>query len=83
MSQLQTKNAAVLGVSTDSVDSHKRFVEKEHLNFSLLADTEKAFRGAKKGPKEALFVDDRVHLSRAGHELVAETVLDAIEANGR
>lgn len=41
MSKLQSKNAAVLGISTDSVDSHKRFVEKEHLNFPLLADTDK------------------------------------------
>jgi peroxiredoxin len=41
MSQLQTKNAAVLGRSADSVESHKRFVDKEHLNFPLLADTDK------------------------------------------
>jgi len=41
MSQLQKQNAAVLGISTDTVDSHKRFGEKEHLNFPLLADTEK------------------------------------------
>lgn len=41
MSLLETKNAVVLGISADSVDSHKRFVEKEHLNFPLLADTEK------------------------------------------
>ena len=41
MSQLQSKNASVLGISADTVESHKRFVEKEHLNFPLLADTEK------------------------------------------
>src|SRR5690349_16238238 len=41
MSQLKSKNATVLGISTDTVESHKRFVEKEHLNFSLLADTDK------------------------------------------
>lgn len=32
---------AVLGVSADSVASHKKFKEKHHLPFSLLADTEK------------------------------------------
>ena len=32
--------AVVLGVSTDSVDSHVRFKEKYHLPFTLLADTE-------------------------------------------
>lgn len=33
------RNAVVLGVSVDSADSHKRFCEKEGLNFKLLADT--------------------------------------------
>ena len=46
MSQLQTKNAVVLGVSTDTVESHKRFFDKEHLNFPLLADTEKSMAAA-------------------------------------
>ena len=31
----------MLGVSTDSVASHKRFADKFELNFPLLADTEK------------------------------------------
>lgn len=33
------RNAVVLGVSLDSVDSHKKFCAKEGLNFKLLADT--------------------------------------------
>jgi len=33
-------HAVVLGVSVDSVDSHKKFCTKEGLNFKLLADTE-------------------------------------------
>jgi thioredoxin-dependent peroxiredoxin len=32
------KNAVVLGVSVDNVDSHKSFCTKEGLNFKLLAD---------------------------------------------
>lgn len=32
-------NAVILGVSVDSVDSHKKFCAKEGLNFKLLADT--------------------------------------------
>src|SRR5271165_5588184 len=32
------KNAVVLGVSVDNVDSHKSFCTKESLNFKLLAD---------------------------------------------
>src|SRR5271169_216990 len=34
------RNAVVLGVSVDSVDSHKNFCAKEGLNFKLLADTD-------------------------------------------
>jgi len=34
-------NAVVLGVSLDSVDSHKKFCAKEGLNFKLLADTDR------------------------------------------
>jgi thioredoxin-dependent peroxiredoxin len=33
-------NAAIIGVSVDSVDSHKSFCTKEELDFRLLADTE-------------------------------------------
>jgi peroxiredoxin Q/BCP len=33
-------HAVVLGVSVDSVDSHKKFCAKEGLNFKLLADSE-------------------------------------------
>lgn len=33
------RHALVLGVSVDSVDSHKKFCAKEGLNFKLLADT--------------------------------------------
>ena len=36
--QLQEKGAVVLGVSKDSVESHKRFEEKYGLPFPLLAD---------------------------------------------
>ena len=34
------RNAVVLGVSLDSVDSHKKFCAKEGLNFKLLSDTD-------------------------------------------
>jgi thioredoxin-dependent peroxiredoxin len=33
-------NAEVVGVSKDSVRSHKKFAEKHHLNFTLLSDPE-------------------------------------------
>src|SRR5580700_6829951 len=36
------KNAVILGVSVDNVDSHKSFCTKEGLNFKLLADANHA-----------------------------------------
>ena len=39
--QFREKGAVVLGVSKDSVASHKRFEEKHGLPFTLLSDTEK------------------------------------------
>ncbi len=39
-SKYDQRQAAILGVSVDSVDSHKKFCTKEGLNFKLLADTD-------------------------------------------
>lgn len=39
--QFQEKGAVVLGISKDSVASHKKFEEKYGLPFTLLSDTEK------------------------------------------
>ena len=38
---LTEKNVVVLGISCDSVDSHKKFAEKQELPFPLLSDNEK------------------------------------------
>jgi thioredoxin-dependent peroxiredoxin len=35
---LEAKNAVVLGVSKDSVESHKKFKAKQELDFTLLSD---------------------------------------------
>jgi peroxiredoxin Q/BCP len=40
MDALKSDNVEVVGVSFDSVESHKKFIEKHHLNFTLLADTD-------------------------------------------
>jgi lysophospholipase L1-like esterase len=47
-----------------------------------LADAEKAFLDAGKDKKEVLYVWDKTHLSRAGHEVIARTILEAIEQAG-
>jgi len=41
ISEIQRKGAVIFGVSTDSVESHKKFKEKYHLNFPLLSDEDK------------------------------------------
>ncbi len=38
MGDLQTNNVAVIGVSHDSVDSHKKFADEYKLNFTLIGD---------------------------------------------
>lgn len=38
--QFNKKNAVILGVSKDSVESHKRFKEENRLPFTLLSDPE-------------------------------------------
>ena len=40
MGDLQKDNVEVIGVSFDSADSHKQFIAKYNLNFTLLADTD-------------------------------------------
>src|SRR5579872_7500021 len=45
-SDFEKKGAVVLGVSTDSVKSHDKFVEKQKLPFTLLADEDKAIVSA-------------------------------------
>lgn len=42
MPQFTEKDAVVLGISKDTVASHKRFEEKHGLNFTILADPERS-----------------------------------------
>lgn len=41
LAQFQEKKAVILGISKDSVASHKRFEEKQNLTITLLSDTER------------------------------------------
>ena len=41
MNDLTEYNVQVLGISTDSIESHQKFAEKHDLNFPLLADVNK------------------------------------------
>ncbi|HQQ01423.1 MAG TPA: thioredoxin-dependent thiol peroxidase [Bacteroidales bacterium] len=41
LEHLKTKGYEIIGVSADNVKAQKNFAEKYHLNFPLIADTEK------------------------------------------
>ena len=38
--ELRAKGYEIIGVSKDTIQSHKKFIEKQGLNFPLIADTE-------------------------------------------
>ncbi|HYR42710.1 MAG TPA: thioredoxin-dependent thiol peroxidase [Terriglobia bacterium] len=44
--EIKERGAVVLGVSADSVESHKKFKDKFELNFPLLADADKTIAQA-------------------------------------
>lgn len=54
------KNAEVIGVSSDSVDSHKEFATQQHLQFKLLSDKDGELRKAFGVPKTAKLMPGRV-----------------------
>jgi len=43
--RLNAAGAQVVGVSADSPDSHRKFIDKHELNFSLLSDTDNRVTG--------------------------------------
>jgi peroxiredoxin Q/BCP len=60
MDEFKGLDATVLGVSFDSVESHKAFIEKYHLPFLLLADTDKKIAEAYGVANESSKVASRV-----------------------
>jgi len=67
--QYNQKNAVILGVSEDSVDSHQQFCTKESLTFRLLSDDKNQvapeygslteFNGAKVAARNTFVIDPR------------------------
>jgi peroxiredoxin Q/BCP len=45
MAKLHRNEVVILGASPDSLNSHKRFHEKQGLNFPLLSDPDKRIAG--------------------------------------
>ncbi|MEY2494945.1 MAG: thioredoxin-dependent peroxiredoxin [Verrucomicrobiota bacterium] len=72
LTQYQSRNAVVLGVSSDTVESHKDFCTKEGLNFKLLADPElkaitkygSAMDGVKMAARNTFLIDPDGKIAR-------------------
>ncbi len=91
------RKAAVLGVSVDGVDSHKKFCTKENLNFKLLADTERKvsdlygslsnFLVTKMAARHTFIIDPSGKIERVFTEVKPAThsheVLEALDALNR
>ena len=58
LAQYEKRNAVILGVSVDSVDSHKQFCTKESLSFKLLSDADKT-ASKEYGTLNAMGMDSR------------------------
>jgi thioredoxin-dependent peroxiredoxin len=58
-SQFKAKNANIVGVSRDSVESHQRFKQKYSIPFTLLADTESKLYSALGVNGRSTFLIDR------------------------
>jgi thioredoxin-dependent peroxiredoxin len=73
--ELEQENAVVLGVSRDSIGSHKKFKEKQGLPFLLLSDPEATVIGAYGSWGEKTF------MGRTGMGILRTTVL--IDTEGK
>jgi peroxiredoxin Q/BCP len=60
MGDLKTNNVEVIGVSFDSVESHKKFADENKLNFTLLADPDGQIIAAYDTKMFALNMSNRV-----------------------
>jgi peroxiredoxin Q/BCP len=60
MGDLQANNVEVIGVSHDTVDSHKKFADQYKLNFTLIADPEDTIIAAYDVKMPALSMSKRV-----------------------
>ena len=72
---LHRRNIVVLGVSPDSTDSHKRFVDKYNLRFPLLADVD-----AKLAKKFGVWAKKKMY-GRTFYGIIRSTFV--IDENGR
>ncbi|HUP66254.1 MAG TPA: peroxiredoxin [Thermoanaerobaculia bacterium] len=94
LAKYSERNAVILGVSVDSVESHKSFCDKEGLTFTLLSDSEAAvsevygsvmeYNGAKLSARNTFLIDPDGTIVRVFEKVKpaghSAEVLEAIDA---
>ena len=78
----QTAGAIVIGISADSVDSHKKFAEKHRLPFLLVSDVKNQARKAFGVPNELLVLPGRVTYILDRDGIVRHTFSSMLNAKG-
>jgi thioredoxin-dependent peroxiredoxin len=77
VSQFESLDAQVLGISAQSIDSHERFSDKHGFKFPLLADTDKVVAGLYGTlgplgfPRRSVFIVDGGGIVRYAHRAIA------------
>ena len=93
LARYEAKNAAVVGVSVDSAESHKEFCSKEGLKFRLLSDPEARvseaynsvmeYKGARLSARNTFVIDPQGNVARVFASVKpaghSEEVLAALE----
>ncbi|KAJ2964201.1 hypothetical protein NQZ79_g782 [Umbelopsis isabellina] len=80
---LTKHGATVLGVSSDSVDSHKEFAAKQRLQFDILSDEKQELRNAYQVPKSMLgFLPGRVTFIISKDGTVKEVFNSQLDTSG-
>ncbi len=83
LSRLQGKGYKVVGISPDTVESHKKFREKYSLNFPLLSDPEKKVAKAYGAYREKIIrstflIDEEGRIVRAWRNVKAKGHVESI-----
>ncbi len=69
--EFKSQNTAVIGISGDSVASHKEFSERFKLSFSILSDEKNRIRKEMGVPKNLFFIPGRVtYIVKKGGEVI-------------
>lgn len=80
--QFRKKNARIVGVSRDSVESHQRFKKKYSIPFTLLADTEsKLYEACGVNARSTFVFDDQGRVIKVWPKVKVDSHADEVLAS--